>query len=84
MNKKIITDIAIRFEEGGVNPFKVVVEDETGAETEIAAWSIDPLPNFVFAQTDEEFEKSDYEYWYSKALMEARSQGYTLEGEQQC
>lgn len=79
--KKIITDIRIEFQEGGISPFAVIVEDEDGKETEIAAWDIEPLPSFVFAKTDEEFENSDYEYWYNEALEEAHSQGYRLVAE---
>lgn len=81
--KKIITDIRIEFEEGGISPFKVIVEDADGKETEIAAWNIEPLPSFVFAKTDEEFENSDYEHWYNQALEEAHSQGYRLEAEEE-
>lgn len=81
--KNIITDIKIEFEEGDISPFKLIVEDANGKETEIAAWNIEPLPSFVFAKTDEEFENSDYEYWYNQALEEAHSQGYRLEAEEE-
>ena len=81
MEKIIIDDIHVEWHgEDGMLHF--IVELEDGEEKCIRTVMPETKPSFVDAETDEEFENSDYEEWYNEALEDAHEQGYYLSGEE--